>query len=114
MKPISRRSFLERSGTGLAAVTAIPALKVSVQERAHLFAPPADVALVGGKVITVNARDEIVEAVAIKGNRIAAVGSRASLRTTSTLSTPTSVGGSTSGRRWWGRSPTLGSSFRSG
>ena len=65
MKRISRRSFLERSGTGIAAVTAIPALESPVQETAHLFAPPADAALVGGKVITVNASDEIVEAVAI-------------------------------------------------
>ena len=81
MKPISRRSFLERSGAGVVAVTAIPVQGVPVQETAHLFAPPADVALVGGKVITVNARDEIVEAVAIKGNRIAAVGSRAEVET---------------------------------
>ena len=44
---------------------------------APLFAPPADIALVGGSVITVNARDDVVEAVAVKGNRIAAVGSRA-------------------------------------
>jgi len=60
----------------MAAVTAVPALEMAVQ-MADLFASPADVALVGGKVITVNARNEIVEAVAIRGNRIAAVGSRA-------------------------------------
>ena len=41
------------------------------------FAPPADLALVGGRVITVNAQDEVVDAMAIKGNKIAAVGSRA-------------------------------------
>jgi predicted amidohydrolase YtcJ len=41
-----------------------------------LFAPPADFALVGGRVITVNQRDEVVDAIAVKGNRIAAVGSR--------------------------------------
>ena len=44
---------------------------------AALYAPPADLALVGGKVITVNPRNDVVEAVAIKGNVIAAVGSRA-------------------------------------
>ena len=44
-----------------------------------LFAPPADLALVGGKIITVNQRDEVVDAIAIKGNRIAAVGSRAEI-----------------------------------
>ena len=40
------------------------------------FAPTADLVLTGGKVITVNPQDEIVEAIAIKGNRIAAVGYR--------------------------------------
>ena len=43
------------------------------------FTPPADLALVGGKVITVNPQDDVVEAVAIKGDRIAAVGSRAEI-----------------------------------
>ena len=45
-----------------------------------MFAPPADIALVGGRVITVNPRDEVVDAVAIKGNRIAAVGSQAEIQ----------------------------------
>ena len=44
---------------------------------AALYAPPAGIVLVGGRVITVNPRAEVVEAVAVKGNRIAAVGSRA-------------------------------------
>ena len=39
--------------------------------------PPASLVLLGGKVITVNGRNDVVEAVATKGNRIAAVGSRA-------------------------------------
>ena len=30
MKPISRRSFLERSGTGMAAAAAIPALEAPI------------------------------------------------------------------------------------
>ena len=64
----------------MAAVTAIPALEVAVQ-MAGLSAPSADVVLVGGRVITVNARNEIVEAVAIKGNQIAAVGSSAEVET---------------------------------
>ncbi|HEY7062343.1 MAG TPA: amidohydrolase [Chloroflexota bacterium] len=38
--------------------------------------PTADVVFVGGKVITVNARDEVAEALAIAGNRILRVGSR--------------------------------------
>ena len=45
------------------------------------FSPPADIVLLGGKVITVNPQDQIVEAMAIKGNRIAAVGSRAEIET---------------------------------
>ncbi|MEE9218591.1 MAG: amidohydrolase family protein, partial [Acidobacteriota bacterium] len=36
---------------------------------------PADIVLLSGKVITVDSRDRIVEAVAIRGNRIVAVGS---------------------------------------
>ena len=32
MKPISRRSFLERSGTGIAVATAIPALEVPLPQ----------------------------------------------------------------------------------
>ena len=136
MKSLSRRSFLERSGTGMAAVTAVPALEMAVQ-MADLFASPADIALVGGKVITVNARNEIVEAVAIRGNRIAAVGSRAKVETLIGPQTTVidlkgrtampgfienhihmtnspSGSGSTSGRRWRGRSTTLSSSCQSG
>ena len=40
-------------------------------------APQADLVLAGGPVMTVNATDDIAEAVAIKGDRIAAVGTRA-------------------------------------
>ena len=43
MKPISRRSFLERSGTGIAAATAIPALEVSIlQARPQAGASPPE------------------------------------------------------------------------
>jgi predicted amidohydrolase YtcJ len=41
--------------------------------------PPAELALIGGSVITVNSSDDVVEAVAVRGNRIVAVGSRADL-----------------------------------
>ena len=40
----------------------------------------ADLAFVNGRVITVNGRDEIFEAVAVAGNRIARVGSNESIR----------------------------------
>lgn len=41
---------------------------------------PADIVLLGGKVITVNARDDIAQAVAIRGQKIVAVGSDAEVR----------------------------------
>jgi predicted amidohydrolase YtcJ len=43
-------------------------------------APAADLVLVNGKVITVDARDSIAEAVAITGGRIVAVGTTADIR----------------------------------
>src|SRR5688572_11983867 len=41
------------------------------------LAPTADRIFVNGPVITVNARDEVAEALAVAGNRILRVGSRA-------------------------------------
>jgi len=38
-------------------------------------APIADIVFVNGKVVTVNSRDEVVEALAVRGNRILRVGS---------------------------------------
>ncbi|MBP7777785.1 MAG: amidohydrolase [Acidobacteria bacterium] len=43
-------------------------------------APPAELVLVNGKVITVNAGDAIAEAVAVTGGRIVAVGTNADIR----------------------------------
>ena len=74
MRCISRRSFLEKSGTGMVAVTAIPALKTAAQV-IGISSFDADVVFIDGRIITVNGHDEIVEALAIKGNRIIAVGS---------------------------------------
>ena len=42
---------------------------------------PADLVLTGGSVLTVNTKDDVVEAVAIRGNTIVAVGSRAEVET---------------------------------
>ena len=60
MKPISRRSFLERSGTGIAAVTAIPALEVSIlQARPQAGASPPEA---GRQVrLKVNGQDHRLE-----------------------------------------------------
>jgi predicted amidohydrolase YtcJ len=41
---------------------------------------PADLVLVGGKIITVDARDRIAQAVAVRGGRIVAVGTDAEIR----------------------------------
>jgi predicted amidohydrolase YtcJ len=54
----------------------VPELSVSFP------APTADLALVNGKVITVNARDEVAEALAVAGNRVLRVGSRAEVEPT--------------------------------
>ncbi|MCC6992923.1 MAG: amidohydrolase family protein, partial [Acidobacteria bacterium] len=43
-------------------------------------APPAELVLVNGKVITVTAGDAIAEAVAVTGGRIVAVGTNADIR----------------------------------
>lgn len=50
--------------------------------RAHVEQPPppADMVLLNGKIITVDARDTVAEAVAIAGGRIAAVGSNEEIR----------------------------------
>ncbi len=40
----------------------------------------ADLAFINGRVITVNGRDDIAEAVAVVGNRIVRVGSNESIR----------------------------------
>ena len=79
MKCISRRSFLEQSGTGMVAATAIPALKTATQI-IGVSSFDADVVFIDGRIITVNAHDEVVEALAIKGNRIVAVGSKTEIK----------------------------------
>ena len=75
MKFISRRSFLEQSGTGMVAVTAIPSLKAA-SKVIGVSSFDADVVFLDGRIITVNSNDEIVDALAIKGNKIIAVGSK--------------------------------------
>src|SRR2546423_3173358 len=42
--------------------------------------PPADLVLINGTVLTVNASDEVAQAVAVKGGKIAAVGTTEAIR----------------------------------
>jgi len=51
--------------------------------------PSADIAFVDGKVVTVNSRDEVTEALSLVGNRILRVGSRAYVQ--QTIGRPTRV-----------------------
>ncbi len=51
--------------------------------------PSADIAFVNGKVVTVNSRDEVTEALSLVGNRILRVGSRAYVQ--QTIGRPTRV-----------------------
>ena len=50
-----------------------------LQARARI-AVPADMVLINGKIITVDARDSIVEAVAIRNGKIVAVGSTSDIQ----------------------------------
>jgi predicted amidohydrolase YtcJ len=49
--------------------------------------PPADLVLVNGKVITMDAKDSVVEAVAVRSSKIIAVGTTAEIRKLAGLST---------------------------
>jgi predicted amidohydrolase YtcJ len=60
---ISRRKFLEMSALATAGVlTGFPTVQAST--------PAADLILINGKIITVDAKDSIVEGVAVRGGRI--------------------------------------------
>jgi predicted amidohydrolase YtcJ len=68
---ISRRTFLKYSAAACAATY------LSRSQRLAGSIEPADLVLRNGNVITVDAADDIVEAVAIRGDEIVAVGSNA-------------------------------------
>src|SRR5687768_6792259 len=50
--------------------------KFKVQSMANFTTPAADMAFVNGKIVTVNAKDEITEALAVRGKKILRVGRR--------------------------------------
>ncbi len=62
-KKISRRKFLEISALATAGVlTGFPTVKAST--------PTAELVLINGKIITVDAQDSIMEGVAVRGGKI--------------------------------------------
>jgi len=66
---------------GVGAATAAAFLTMAgAQVPAPLPAPPADLVLRGGTVITLDATDRVARAIAIRGNRITSVGSDADIQ----------------------------------
>jgi predicted amidohydrolase YtcJ len=60
---------------------AIGLMAIAFSTRAEVQSPPADLIVMNGKVLTVDARNSRAEAVAIRGGRISAVGTNAQVRT---------------------------------
>ena len=69
-----------RARVGLGVVSVLVAAVVWPTGAPSHAQTPADLILVNGKVITVDARDSIAEAVAVTGGRIVAVGTSAEVR----------------------------------
>src|SRR5262249_2406301 len=66
---------------GVGVVTAGAFLTMAgAQAPAPLLAPPADLVLRGGAVITLDATDRVARAIAVRGNRIRSVGSDAEIQ----------------------------------
>lgn len=72
---MDRRDFLKASGLGALGVW-------GGFSRIEAVAPTADLILTNGKIITVDPKDSIAEAVAVKGGRILEVGTRESIQPT--------------------------------
>lgn len=71
---MNRRQFLKASAlTATALLTGIPRIEASV--------PTADLILINGKIVTVDAKDSIVEAIAVRGGKILDVGSTPQIKT---------------------------------
>lgn len=80
MRGMDRRTFVAATAAGAAALTP------QWVHAARAFSAPfalgdADLVLLNGKVITVDSRDSIAQAVAVKAGRITAVGSTEEIRT---------------------------------
>src|SRR5262245_56120555 len=66
------------AAVGVLASAVVAALLAAGRPAAQV--PPADLVLLNGKILTVDSRDAIAQAVAISGGRIVAVGTTAELR----------------------------------
>jgi predicted amidohydrolase YtcJ len=75
-----RRTPLPRGRSSAALAAALLACAAALLAGAAAQAQPADLVLVGGKVVTVDARDTIARAVAIRDGRVLAVGDDAAVR----------------------------------
>ena len=76
---------LTRFAIGLVAIGCVPLLALTrvpatAQTSPAVLDAPADLLLVNGKVVTLNAASTVAEAVAVRGDRIVAVGTSARLR----------------------------------
>ena len=80
MSNLSRRSFLAGIAGGAAALSTPLGQSVDVPNALAPAAGEMDLILLNGKIITVDPRDAIAEAMAVRGGRIIAVGTT-SLRT---------------------------------
>ena len=75
MRPISRREFIQTTAFGLGALSVM-----EVFPRTGFAFEPADVMLYNGNIITVDAKDTIAQAVALKNGKIVKVGSNEEVR----------------------------------
>ena len=72
-KKLPRRNLLTGAAVAMAAAAAARASSAGAQPAAPAT-PPADLILKNGKVITIDARSSVAQAVAIAGDKIVAVG----------------------------------------
>jgi predicted amidohydrolase YtcJ len=79
-QPSAVRNFA-RWLSGVSLLTAVTFLSMrAAQAPAAPATPPADLVLRGGKVITLDSADRVAQAIAVRGNRIVAVGTDAEIQ----------------------------------
>lgn len=87
MSNLSRRAFLTAIAGGAAALSTPLGRAVDVRNALTPIAAEMDLILLNGKIITVSADDSIAEAVAVRGGRVAAVGTTQDIRALAGAST---------------------------
>lgn len=80
MANLSRRSFVSTVAGGVAALSMPPGRAVDAGNVLAPAAGEADLILLNGKIITVDPKDAIAEAVAVRGGKIVAVGATQDIR----------------------------------